>query len=83
MVSRDPDITRLLDRLERAHLVKRSRDAGDRRVVRARITAAGMELLGRLDRPVAELNLRLLGAMGEERLRTLLELLEQARGAGA
>jgi MarR family transcriptional regulator, organic hydroperoxide resistance regulator len=81
MVTRDPDITRLLDRLERMHLAKRARDAGDRRVVVARITAAGLELLDKLDVPVAELNRKLLGEMGEERLRTLLALLQQARGS--
>jgi MarR family transcriptional regulator, organic hydroperoxide resistance regulator len=81
MVTRDPDITRLLDRLERMHLAKRARDAGDRRVVVARITAAGLELLDKLDGPVAELNRKLLGGMGEERLRTLLVLLQQARGS--
>jgi len=80
MVTRDPDITRLLDRLEWTHLAKRARDAGDRRVVVARITAAGLELLGRLDGPVAELNRKLLGGMGEERLRALLALLQQVRG---
>jgi DNA-binding MarR family transcriptional regulator len=83
MVTRDPDITRLLDRLERMHLAKRARDAGDRRVVMARITPAGLELLAKLDRPVAELNRKLLGELGEERLRTLLTLLEQARGSAA
>jgi DNA-binding MarR family transcriptional regulator len=83
MVTRDPDITRLLDRLERMHLAKRARDAGDRRVVMARITPAGLEVLAKLDRPVAELNRKLLGDLGEEKLRTLLALLEQARGVGA
>ena len=45
LVSPGPDVTRLLDRLEQRGLVLRQRDAGDRRVVRARITAAGLALL--------------------------------------
>ena len=83
MVTRDPDITRLLDRLERTHLVRRARDASDRRVVLARITQAGLDLLDQLNRPLAELNRKLLGSLGEEKLRALLALLEQARGGTA
>jgi DNA-binding MarR family transcriptional regulator len=83
MVTRDPDITRLLDRLERTHLVRRARDASDRRVVLARITQAGLDLLDQLNRPLAELNRKLLGSLGEEKLRALLALLEQARGSTA
>ena len=79
MVTRDPDITRLLDRLERMHLAKRGHDAGDRRVVLARITPAGLDVLAKLDRPVADLNRKLLGELGEEKLRALVDLLEQAR----
>src|SRR5713226_6186305 len=45
MINRDPDITRLVDRLERRGLVQRSRDKRDRRVITTRITGAGLELL--------------------------------------
>lgn len=84
MVTRDPDVTRLLDRLERRGLVERWRCTEDRRVVWTRITAQGMEVIRPLDPTVDELNVRLLAHMGEDRLRQLIELLEAARdGAGA
>jgi DNA-binding MarR family transcriptional regulator len=79
MINRDPDITRLVDRLERRGLVKRCRDGKDRRVITTRITPAGLELLRSLDRPIEEFNRKLLGHMGEEQLRTLIKLLEAAR----
>jgi len=79
LVSPGPDVTRLLDRLEQGGLVTRLRDAEDRRVVRARITAKGIELLDELDEPVGRLLARLLGPLGPERLRTLVALLGEAR----
>ena len=63
MINRDPDITRLLDRLERRGLVERSRDKKDRRVITARITPAGMDLLSSLDRPVEASLKKMLGHM--------------------
>ena len=53
MITRDPDITRLLDRLEKRGLISRCRETKDRRMVMARITPEGLKLLGRLDEPVA------------------------------
>ena len=79
MINRDPDITRLVDRLERRGLVARSREGRDRRVTTTRITPAGLELLESLDRPIEEFNQRMLGPLGEQRLRTLVQLLESAR----
>ena len=79
MINRDPDITRLVDRLERRRLVVRSREGRDRRVITTRITHAGLELLQSLDRPIEEFNRKLLGHLGEQQLRTLIELLEAAR----
>src|SRR5687768_9529372 len=52
MVRRDPDLTRLLDRLETRRLVTRERGTADRRVVLAFITDEGLELLESLDRQV-------------------------------
>jgi hypothetical protein len=52
MLTRDPDMTRLLDRLEARGLVNRCRDRADRRVVLTRITEQGMAVLAELDRPV-------------------------------
>src|ERR1700694_5857255 len=51
MITRDPDITRLLDRLEKRTLISRCRETKDRRMVMARITPEGLRLLARLDEP--------------------------------
>jgi len=80
MITRDPDITRLLDRLEKRELISRCRETKDRRMVMARITPAGLELLARMDGPVREGHRRQLGHLGRERLRQLTELLRVARG---
>lgn len=79
MITRDPDITRLLDRLERRGLISRSRESRDRRVVQACITPAGLKLVNRLDEPVQSTHRRLLGHLGKKRLRQLRELLAKAR----
>jgi DNA-binding MarR family transcriptional regulator len=82
MITRDPDITRLLDRLEARGLLTRARDQKDRRVVMARITSEGQRLLEVLDRPIVEVDRQLLQHLGEQRLRALIELLELARDRG-
>jgi DNA-binding MarR family transcriptional regulator len=82
MITRDPDITRLLDRLEARGLVTRARDQKDRRVVVARITPEGERLLEALDQPIAEVDRQPLQHLGEQRLRTLIQLLELARQQG-
>jgi len=82
MISRDPDITRLMDRLEKRGLVSRCRDSKDRRMVLTRITQAGLSLLAQLDGPVMETNHLLLGHLGPENLRNLKSLLEEARRYG-
>jgi DNA-binding MarR family transcriptional regulator len=79
MVTRDPDLTRLLDRLEGRHLVSRARDGEDRRVVTTRITQAGLSLLEELEEPLAAEQRRLLSHLGEKRLRALADLLDEAR----
>lgn len=79
MVTRDPDITRLLDRLEERGLVTRSREREDRRVITTRITEEGLRILKRLDGPVARVQERQLGHLGAHRLRALIALLEVAR----
>jgi DNA-binding MarR family transcriptional regulator len=82
MITRDPDITRLLDRLEARGLLTRTRDRQDRRVITARITSEGQRLLEVLDRPIADADRRPLQHLGEQRLRALIELLELAREPG-
>jgi len=79
MITRDPDITRLLDRLEARELVRRERERSDRRVVKTRITAEGLRLLKELDEPIASLHRRRLRHMDHRRLRLLVRLLEEAR----
>lgn len=82
LLTRMPDVTRLLDRLEEAGLVTRERDATDRRLVTTRLTPRGSELVDVLDRPVAEEHERRLGHLGEEQLRTLIRLLTLVRHPG-
>jgi DNA-binding MarR family transcriptional regulator len=79
MLTRDPDITRLLDRLEKRKLVVRTRDLEDRRVIFTRVSAKGLETLKQLDQPVAQTCKANLGHMGDKRLRQLCRLLEAAR----
>ena len=81
MVTRDPDVTRIFDRLETRGLVTRTRDGADRRVVTTRITDSGLALLATLDEPLQAAQKKLLGHMGEARLSELAELLELARVA--
>jgi DNA-binding MarR family transcriptional regulator len=78
MITRDPDITRLLDRLERRGLILRSREAKDRRTVMTRITDEGLKLLARLDEPIQEAHRKQLGHLGRKRLNLLMELLREA-----
>jgi DNA-binding MarR family transcriptional regulator len=79
MITRDPDITRLLDRLEKRGLIARCREAKDRRMVVTQIAPEGLALLARLDGPVREAHRRQLGHLGRERLRMLAELLGVCR----
>ena len=79
MITRDPDITRLLDRLEKRGLISRCRQTKDRRMVMVRITPEGLKLLARLDEPVQEGHRRQLGHLGGDRLLALTELLHAAR----
>jgi DNA-binding MarR family transcriptional regulator len=82
MVTRMPDVTRLLDRMEEAGLVVRERGDADRRQVRTRITAAGGAVVDALDAPVAETHRRLLGHLAPDALRALSDLLTRARQPG-
>jgi DNA-binding MarR family transcriptional regulator len=76
MIERDPDITRLIDRLEKRGLVKRTRSRQDRRVVEVSITDKGLVLVRGLDAHVQRLPKALLGRLGAERVRQLATLLE-------
>jgi DNA-binding MarR family transcriptional regulator len=83
MISRDPDITRLLDRLEKRGLVSRCRQKSDRRMILTRITQAGLNLLLQLDAPVLDTHRLLLGHLGPEKLLALLQLLGEAHPPSA
>jgi DNA-binding MarR family transcriptional regulator len=79
MITRDPDVTRLLDRLEDRGLVARARGREDRRVITTHITDDGLRILDRLAKPISATHVRQLGHLGETGLRNLIQLLEQAR----
>jgi DNA-binding MarR family transcriptional regulator len=82
MVTRLPDITRLVDRLEQQGLVRRERQDDDRRVVLVRITTAGLRLLAALDRPVLEIHARRFAALDDAEVATLGRLLHKLLDAG-
>src|SRR6266852_5340826 len=77
MISHDPDMTRLLDRMEKRDLITRQRQTDDRRVVKTRITSAGLELLKQLDHPIRELHKKQFAHMGNARVKELADLLEE------
>ena len=79
MIERSPGVTRLLDRLEKRGLVRRERSAQDRRQVFCRISAEGRELLARLDEPMNDLDEQSLGALSDEQVQLLIELLNKIR----
>ena len=79
MVTREPDITRLLDRMEERGWVHRRKDPEDRRVMRAYLTLAGRELVDRLDAPVDALQEHCLGHMDDASLAQLSDLLGTVR----
>lgn len=79
MINHDPDITRLLDRLEQRDFVQRRREQKDRRVRMARITPTGLEILKKLDRPVEEFHRHSMAEVGQSSLKSLVRLLEKVR----
>jgi DNA-binding MarR family transcriptional regulator len=79
LVSRAPDITRLLDKLEQRGLIERDRPAENRRVVNVGITDAGMLLLRALREPLRACHARQLGHLAQGELNELIDLLRAAR----
>jgi len=77
MISRDPDMTRLLDRMEKRELITRERQTEDRRVVKARITDEGLKLLKKMDAPIRELHKSQFAHMTSARLKSLMDLLSE------
>jgi MarR family transcriptional regulator, organic hydroperoxide resistance regulator len=80
MITHDPDITRLLNRLEGRGFVERTRAKHDRRVINGKITAAGKNLLREMDGPVEQQGREMLRHVSHADLRRLIDLLEQIRG---
>lgn len=78
MIARDPDITRVIDRLSRQGLVARLRSRQDRRVVEVGLTQKGRDLLRALDPHVDRMPKAVLGHLGARKLAQLGQLLEQA-----
>lgn len=79
MIYRDPDVTRLVDRLARQGLARRERDTEDRRVVLVQITEAGLALLDRLEQPVDQYTRAAMAGLTPQQLRTLDTLLNEIR----
>ena len=79
LVTKDPDMTRLLERLEVMQTITRERQPMDRRVINVRITQVGLDLLAKLDLPTQESVKRSLGHLGEEMLEQFNALLVLAR----
>ncbi|MBX9583906.1 MAG: MarR family transcriptional regulator [Gemmataceae bacterium] len=79
LVSRAPDITRMLDKLEERGFVARGRKPGDRRSVLVGVTPAGLDLLDRMAGPLRDCHARQLGHLPPPSLKTLTLLLQAAR----
>ena len=82
MLTRMPDMTRLLDRMEDAGLVVRAREGDDRRMVMTRITEKGRRLLDELDAPVMALHRKQMAGLTDAQLRSLSDLLTLVRDGG-
>jgi DNA-binding MarR family transcriptional regulator len=80
LISKAPDVTRLLDKLVDRGLVERERPAENRRVVNVGVTEAGLALLEELAAEVRQCHERQVGHLSEQEMATLVELLRKARG---
>ena len=83
MITQDPDITRLLDRMEKVGWIERARDSRDRRVVTTRLTKQGKKIIDELEEPLNRVERQRLKRVGEKRLRELVELLDAVRESTA
>lgn len=79
MVTKESDVTRLLDRVEARGFISRERPASNRRIVVARISDEGMSVLAQLDQPIDELNRNLVGHLGTKKQKDLKSFLEAVR----
>lgn len=81
MITHDPDITRLLDRIEKLGWIERARSTTDRRVVLAKISRKGLDLLKEMDEPIENFNSQATKHLSEKKLRELISLLSEVRNA--
>ena len=81
LIARMPDVTRLLDRMEAAGLVRRIRSTTDRRLVNTMLTAKGRTLVDRLDAPIAQYQEEQVGHLTRAQLKSLIELMRLVRAA--
>jgi DNA-binding MarR family transcriptional regulator len=79
LITRDPDITRLIDRLEKRGLLVRTRAKEDRRYVTVHLTASGLEMVNELDEPIRKMSQHAMRNLNTAELQTLINLLEQVR----
>lgn len=79
LISRDPDMTRLLDRMEHNGLLKRERSSADRRIVLSMITPKGDALLKEAEEPMRQVMREHMSHLGKERLLGLVDSLEEIR----
>lgn len=77
MLVHSPGVTRLIDRLEKKQLVTRERSGKDRRVVLCKITKKGHDLLGKMDKPVEEMNKKVVKNLNNNQIEDLIELLSK------
>jgi len=81
LLTRDPDITRLLDRMESRGWIVRERSKEDRRAVITRISDTGMQLVNRIDQPIEAMNQVVMRGLCHDDLDALITTLEQVREA--
>jgi len=79
LINRDPDVTRLLDRMEKRGLVERSRQAKDRRIITVQITDSGLQLLKQFDKPIDAMHREQFKNLSQAQLKMLVDLLDKVR----
>ncbi|HBJ34841.1 MAG TPA: MarR family transcriptional regulator [Planctomycetaceae bacterium] len=79
MISRGPDMTRMLDRLESRHLIKRQRQDSNRRVVEAWITAIGLSMLDSMHHEILTMHQKQVGHLSPDQHQQLIQLLRLVR----
>ena len=81
MIDRLPDITRLLERMQKNGWLRRQRSDKDRRVVMVHISDTGLQLLADTDKPLHRLNKKVLKGCSSKELEQLSALLDKARSS--